>query len=209
MERCTSLALNSRCSGSSDLQTNDNGYIRHGRLYSLNNQDEVRIQRYEGYDQSECVADSFSIYSDDRVSTTDTSATFVGESTFTHHDFFGRFEGCNEDQVKLRPKTGMQLLDILEAMHDEFDHDLNHILFPCTRPVLPSGFKYASQCTEKMIDQGPHLVVLEGPSSRSEARVLTRIETSMIMDVEESVGDDKGVSQESTLARDFGMFYFS
>ncbi|GME57183.1 hypothetical protein GTA08_BOTSDO09389 [Neofusicoccum parvum] len=140
----------------------------HSREFSAFSQDEIAIGSFNGDNESECDGDAFSIKSSE-LENTDTElpniVPFQEESTVIHNSsYFRLFNPLNDQPIRLRPQTREQLSDIMTSIEDNFDHDDNQILLPCSRPDLPIGVKYAEEQVASM-DEGPHLIIPEEDAS--------------------------------------------
>ncbi|OJD40345.1 uncharacterized protein BKCO1_1000187 [Diplodia corticola] len=152
------------------------------RTRSTNALATVQVQAFNGEDYSECDASNFSIFAQGPE---EDATEFSEQSTMIHHEAqFGVSEG---GRVKLSVKSQEQLADMVSSIEDEFDHDDNELVLPCSLPALPIGVQYAEERTS-IISRGPHLII---PERRTRIAMATG-----------GLGDDEGVEK----TKDFGLF---
>ncbi|KAL1616618.1 hypothetical protein SLS56_011366 [Neofusicoccum ribis] len=173
-------------SGNSKVSANISA---HSRKFSDFSQDEITIRSFNGDNESECDGDAFSIKSSE-LENTDTElptiVPFQEEST---------------------------LLDIMTSIEDNFDHDDNQTLLPCSRPDLPIGVKYAEEQVASM-DEGPHLIIPEEDASMHFVVADSPDEeddmgVDSVQQVEPLLGTDTGNNSNTSDYEDdeFGVFH--
>ncbi|KAL1652171.1 hypothetical protein SLS58_000297 [Diplodia intermedia] len=130
-------------------------------ISSIDTLSAIQVKAFDGEDNSECDASSFSILSQELegdVSDISATASLSQErDPVSHEAESGMSSFLEGSSMKLEPN---QQADILSAIADDFDHDDNELIRPCSLPALPAGVKYADE-RHPTVSWGPRLVIPE------------------------------------------------